>query len=427
MPMGEGTGSTSGLRFNPRYSAEELEEDSNTGREDSEERAKHNAKKQEKQEKRARLLQGIQHLQIKIPQQNKEDEERPTEEAGELAGQVGQADAIDGANPRANGQGMGVMTGEPMDLAFDVIKKKSKDEPKYDRDKPQPTTTIDTVRARQRAERGRKRSKGKKTLETVKNKRRKREGKPLRTGSKRNTKGVTRQRAGTQAGLLSPAYSRMSPIYSRYVSQFTGRGQRYARPAIAFANPRAKAAQRQRDETREQQPTQDLAPPIPTITTESRVPHARRGSPEHRDALLGPKKIHTPRKPKTPMGAEHSQATDLAMGGSSPLGDSAVLASLEFIKKGPIGDYLRARASRPRMTHADKIEYRRLVAKLEKLLRGLRKADASLDPAPDGPTPNAHRRMTSSPTGATESDPDDDPTMWGAHAYGLYVRRGGMT
>ncbi len=75
MPMGDGTGSTSGLRFNPRYSAEELEEDSIVGREDSEERAKHEAKKQEKQEKRARLLQGIQHLKIKIPQQNKEDEE----------------------------------------------------------------------------------------------------------------------------------------------------------------------------------------------------------------------------------------------------------------------------------------------------------------------------------------------------------------
>lgn len=129
MPMGDGSGSAGNLRFNPRYSAEELEEDSITGREDSEERAKHNAKKQEKQEKRARLLQGIQHLQIKIPQQNKEDEERPTEEAGELAGQVGQADAIDGANPRANGQGMGVMTGEPMDLAFDVIKKVKKTNP----------------------------------------------------------------------------------------------------------------------------------------------------------------------------------------------------------------------------------------------------------------------------------------------------------
>ena len=121
--MGGERGSTSGLRFNPRESAEEIEEDSSVGREDSEERDIHEAKKEHEQEKRARLLQGIQHLQIKIPQQNSEDEERPQEEAGQV-GQLGQADAIDGANPRANGQGMGVMTGEPMDLAFDVIKKK---------------------------------------------------------------------------------------------------------------------------------------------------------------------------------------------------------------------------------------------------------------------------------------------------------------
>ena len=34
--------------------------------------------------------------------------------------------------------------------------------------------------------------------------------------------------------------------------------------------------------------------------------------------------------------------------------------------------------------------------------------------------------MTSAPTGPTETDPEDDPTMWGTHPYDLYVRRGGM-
>ena len=421
MPMGDGTGSTAGLRFNPRYSAEELEEDSIVGREDSEERAKHNAKKQEKQEKRARLLQGIQHLQIKIPQQNKEDEERPTEEAGELAGQVGQADAIDGANPRANGQGMGIMTGEPMDVAFDSIKKKD-EPPKYDTDKPQKTTTIDTVRARQRASKGRKK-KGTKTLETVKNKRKKKAGRKLKTGATRTPGSVTGTMAGVRASMLSPAYSRMNAAFPRYVSQFTGR----TRPKIAYYDPRQKEAEARRGEQRQMMPTQPVTPSIPTETTESRKPHAIRGAPKYRDALLGPKKTHTPRLPDTPMGAEHSKAHDLASGGASALDESSILASLEFIKKGVLGDYIRGRASRPRMSHSDKIEYRRLVAKLEKLLRGLtRKADASLDPAPDGPTPNAAPRTTSAPTGATETDPDDDPTMWGTHAYGLYTRRGGL-
>ena len=421
MPMGDGTGSTAGLRFNPRYSAEELEEDSIVGREDSEERAKHNAKKQEKQEKRACLLQGVQHLQIKIPQQNKEDEERPTEEAGELAGQVGQADAIDGANPRANGQGMGVMTGEPMDIAFDAIKKKD-GPPKYDTDKPQKTTTIDTVRARQRASKGRKK-KGTKTLETVKNKRRKKAGRRLKTGATRTPGSVTGTMAGVRASMLSPAYSRMDAAYPRYVSQFTGR----TRPKINYSDPRQKEAEARRGEQRQMMPTQPVTPSIPTETTESRKPHAIRGSPKYRDALLGPKKTHTPRVPDTPMGAGHSKDYDLSTGGASALDESSILASLEFIKKGVLGDYIRGRASRPRMSHSDKIEYRRLVSKLEKLLRNLtRKMDASLDPAPDGPTPNAAPRMTSAPTGATETDPDDDPTMWGAHAYGLYTRRGGL-
>ena len=34
--------------------------------------------------------------------------------------------------------------------------------------------------------------------------------------------------------------------------------------------------------------------------------------------------------------------------------------------------------------------------------------------------------LSSNPTGATDVDPDDDATRWGAHPYDLYVRRGGI-
>ena len=399
MPQGEGTGSTAGLRFNPRYSAEELEEDSQMGREDSEERAKHDAKKQHEQEKRARMLQGLQHLKIKIPQQNQEDEERPTEEAGEI-GQMGQADAIDGANPRANGLGMGVMTGEPMDVAFDSIKKK--DEPKYDRSKPKKTTTIDTVRARQRAEKGRKSRKEKtKTLESKKRTRKRKSGNPLRVDTGQNPGSYTGVMGAHRATQPSMQYSRQTRTIPSYLSLFSGRSG----AKTAYADPRGREAESQRSDIGAHQPTQRITPSIPTMRIDSRVAHAPRGSAQHRDALMGPKKTHTPRKPDTPMGAEHSSAHDLAAGGASPF--SSLLA------KG--------------MSIRDKQEYRRLVQKLEKLLRGLtRKMDASLDPAPDGPTPNAGPRQTSAPTGATETDPDDDPTMWGTHAYGLYARRGGI-
>jgi hypothetical protein len=75
----------------------------------------------------------------------------------------------------------------------------------------------------------------------------------------------------------------------------------------------------------------------------------------------------------------------------------------------------------------DRIEYRQLIDSLNHLLRRLmRKADASSDDPPTNSSPNADRRMTSAPTGATEADPEDDPTMWGAHPYDLYVRRGGI-
>mgnify|MGYP003672370115 FL=1 len=454
--MGGERGSTSGLRFNPRESAEEIQEDSSVGREDSEERALHDAKKQQEQEDRAKIIQGIQHLKIKIPQQNAEDEERPTEEAGELAGQVGQADAIEGANPRANGSGMGVMTGEPMDMAlrllkdetdeerrereiqayraeaekyeaamaedkaatdawladqqkdasepmdeaFDSIKKK--DEPKYDTDKPKKTTTIDTVRARQREKKGRKRRSGKTvTIESKKKTRKSKAGNPLRVDTGLNPGGYTGVMASHRASQPSVQYSSQTQTRPNYLSLFSGR----SKPKTSYSDPRGREAESQRADMAATQPTQRITPSIPTVRADSRIVHAPRGSAEHRDATMGPKKTHTPRKPDTPMGEGHSKAHDLASGGAS------MFAPL--LAKGQSG--------------INRHEYRRIVQKLEKLLRNLtNKMDASLDPAPDGPTPNAGPRMTSAPTGATETDPDDDPTMWGAHAYGLYTRRGGL-
>ena len=398
--MGGERGSTSGLRFNPRESADEIQEDSSVGREDSEERALHDAKKQQEQEERAKIIQGIQHLKIKIPQQNAEDEERPTEEAGEMAGQVGQADAIEGANPRANGSGMGVMTGEPMDIAFDSIKKK--DEPKYDTDKPKKTTTIDTVRARQREKKGRKRRSGKTvTIESKKKTRKSKAGNPLRVDTGLNPGGYTGVMASHRASQPSVQYSSQTQTRPNYLSLFSGR----SKPKTSYSDPRGREAESQRADLAATQPTQRITPSIPTVRADSRIVHAPRGSAEHRDATKGPKKTHTPRKPNTPMGAGHSKAHDLASGGAS------MFAPL--LEKGQSG--------------INRHEYRRIVQKLEKLLRDLtNKMDASLDPAPDGPTPNAGPRMTSAPTGATETDPDDDPTMWGAHAYGLYTRRGGL-
>ena len=163
MMVGGPEGSTAGMRFNPRESAEELQDDSSVGREDSEERARHDAKKREEQDERAKKLQGLQHMKIKIPQKDPEDEEdsqvKQQAELGQLTGQVGQSEAIDGANPRggggAGGFNMLMSSSRFIDEAFDMIRKK-RGEPKFDDEKPKKTTTIDTVMARGRAKKGKR-------------------------------------------------------------------------------------------------------------------------------------------------------------------------------------------------------------------------------------------------------------------------------
>jgi hypothetical protein len=80
------------------------------------------------------------------------------------------------------------------------------------------------------------------------------------------------------------------------------------------------------------------------------------------------------------------------------------------------------------LSGADITELKMLIRELRRMLRsgGLKKAgleDAEHDD--ERPTPNSHRLTTSSPTGATEIDPDDDPRFWGAHPIGLLSPRRG--
>lgn len=117
-----------------------------------------------------------------------------------------------------------------------------------------------------------------------------------------------------------------------------------------------------------------------------------------------------------------TEATSLAGGAGGVGATDAILASEEFLK---------ARAQRVKLTNRisprDRIEYRQLIDQLNHLLRRMmRKEDKSMQGATEGATDNASGGLTSAPTGATETDPDDDATRWGAHPYDLYVRRGGL-
>ena len=115
-----------------------------------------------------------------------------------------------------------------------------------------------------------------------------------------------------------------------------------------------------------------------------------------------------------------SEATSLA-GGAGGIGASdAILASEEFLHK-------RAQKVKLSLSPRDRLEYRRLVDQLNHLMRRMmRKEDKSMQGAEEKSSPNSSGGLTSAPTGATETDPEDDATTWGAHAYDLYTRRGGI-
>jgi len=403
MMVGGPEGSTSGLRFNPRQSAEELEDDSSVGREDSEERARHDAKKREKQEKRAKMMQGLQHMKIKIPQKDPEDEEdsqmKQQAELGQMTGQVGQSEAIDGANPNASGLGANIMLStDYIDEAFEMIRKK-RDAPKFDTDRPQKTTTIETVRARDRAKTGKKRKSRKNiTLESEKRKRRRKgSGAPLKAGNVRSPAAMTSMASARAGYMMSPGYTYRQRTAPRILTSSTGR----SRAKQSYPDPRQREAEAMRQQVRQSQPTQDITPPVPTITPKSRLTRGPRGRGRAKPHM---KALRQPRTAATPMGQEMTEETSLA--------DSILSKGRQKVNLG--------------ISARDKLEYRALIDKLNKLLRDLmRKNDKSMDGV-DGPSPNSSGGLTSNPTGATETDPDDDATRWGAHAYDLYVSRGGL-
>jgi hypothetical protein len=410
------------MRFNPRQSAEELQDDSSVGREDSEERARHDAKKREDQDKRAKMMQGLQHMKIKIPQKDLEDEEdspiKEQSELGQMTGQVGQSEANAGANPRASGMaGTNIMLSNNfIDEAFDLIRKK-RDKPAFDTEKPKRTKTVEDVKQRRRGLKGgRRRKRGDVRVEDKKRKRAKKgSGRPLRSG------------AGRRPALASTFTSSRAP-YTSFGTGYTY-GQRTApqrlpgftgrsRAKRSYPDPRQREHEADLQQYRQNLPLLDTSPQTPTKTATQRLSTPIRGR--------GRKKPHSkamrqPKQTDTPGGKIMSEATSLAGGGGGGIGSTdAILASEEFLHK-------RAQKVKLSISPRDRIEYRRLVDQLNHLMRRLmRKEDKSMQGATDGPSPNSSGGLTSSPTGATETDPEDDATTWGAHAYDLYTRRGGI-
>tara|TARA_R110002020_G_scaffold448079_1_gene660752 strand:+ start:170 stop:475 length:306 start_codon:yes stop_codon:yes gene_type:complete len=76
---------------------------------------------------------------------------------------------------------------------------------------------------------------------------------------------------------------------------------------------------------------------------------------------------------------------------------------------------------------ADIAEFKNMLREVKRLLAGLKKGYDGEGEDGEKPSPNAHRKQTSAPTGATEVDDDwGAPQDWGTHPYGLYIGRRGQ-
>tara|TARA_Y100001938_G_scaffold143267_1_gene215775 strand:+ start:418 stop:1680 length:1263 start_codon:yes stop_codon:yes gene_type:complete len=414
---GEGNrGSSSGLRFNPREAPEFIEEDRTHAMGDQREQEKTNAKKLKDKDERKNKLAGLHHLKVKVEQRDPEpfDSQEQVGEQASLTGPPGMSQAF----PPGGGLGGGalVQTGEPMDMAFEMLKGKKKDH----------TVTIESEKRKERSKKGaRSRKKKGPTIEAIRHKRKRGRGGPL---------SVFTRHPGTYSGTVRGARATVGqtpgviPLGSTTGPRFRGTGQQ--RPSLAAPDPRRREAEIARSRKSKEIVTQPVTPPIPFQTgqppralVENPAPGAKRNT-----ALTGPSEIRQPRTADTPGGAETTRASQLATGKTGP---KPVMA------KGKIGDALTTMAAhtlgglmaRPKraFSQADVADIKTLLQRLKRIMKSDEFQKSFYDGKGDGEksSPNAHPRQTSAPTGATEADPDDDPTLWGAHPIGLLAPRRG--
>lgn len=190
---------------------------------------------------------------------------------------------------------------------------------------------------------------------------------------------------------------------------------RQTRSLTYGADPREKEARSVYSAVKREQPMADVVPTIPFQTGKPpEIKIQRDMPPPPKDtATKGPKKLGKPKQPKVPGGKAKSPT--LAKGKGLRALASGVLSSLKDTSR------------RGSFTHADIAEIRSLLGRLKRITKSdeFHKSFYNQKGDAEGPSPNAHPRQTSHPTGATEADPDDDPTMWGAHPIGLLAPRRG--
>ena len=436
---GEATaGSTSGLRFNPRAAPEFVEEERNLGRDDPESKQAYDEKKRGAAEKRQKAMAGLQHLKIRVQDMKDKGEFDSQEGSTELSDLTGPASStgspLDVAVGAKTGTGSSMSDGgggigrevnsfgffrSEVAVVSDILKETEtlEDKPKRRNRERRRDETLETVVARQAGEKSAKRRQGMDaTTETFKQRQSRKEGRPLRTHTGRNPSKYTTVVGRTKELVGDTADSQGPRLTGK---RYKGEGGSRNPPFIAMPDPREKQSRAARRVVEQSQPTQPATPPAAFQTGHIASREVRQEAGQkptkQNTAHKGPPKIRAPPQTKTPMGAKFGRQ---GMGGkhkSSPFADS-ILASEDVGK------------ARGKLSSADVTEFKWVLREMRDLLRNrMRKASETEGHKDDQhkPSPNAHRKQTSSPTGATETDPDEDPRYWGAHPYGLLVGRRG--
>jgi len=419
-------GSTSGLRFNPREAPEFTEEDRNLGRDDPESKEREDEKKRKEKEAREKKIHGLHHLNLKIPKKRgaRGDNQRNDEELSEMTGAVSSTgypvDVASGAKT-GGGSAMGgpnIMTGIPLDISGDIISKRAMSRVK---------SGIKTIENKLQSDRHKKSTRKQKQMGKDVITARHNNSTRLNVHNTRNPERINRIRLGTGKRTLSSKHLPKTVVLTR------GRHRGGKRLLTAQDNPQKRLQKTHRSQASRMGVT-GLGYTIPTpfaaggsLGTGSGNTFASANSLKKRNtALHGPTILRGPKQPGVKGGMQNliAQPQITAPSATATATASPLLASSYDDPESYLQDMLLKGA----LSGADITELKMLIRELRRMLRsgGLKKAgleDAEHDD--ERPTPNSHRLTTSSPTGATEIDPDDDPRFWGAHPIGLLSPRRG--
>ena len=418
-------GSTSGLRFNPREAPEFVEEDRTYARGDEpEKKVLEEEKKRREKEHRQKKITGLQHVTLtsKKTRRGERDDARNDEELSEMTGPASSTgyplDVASGAKT-GGGSAMGgapvnIMTSDDRLAPFDVLRKKvferKNDAEPLRVDKPFQSTMgqpgVMTERPKdETTEQARFRSD------------------PTKRRGKLRVFGRNPNKHSTISGLAKRTVEALKNSFFNRITQLRLRGS--GRPKISW-DPRAKNSSIMFQDSQRRLPVTDTNPTIPFQSgrREKNLNHGGRGRSLYRHF----KALMTPRKPRVPMGMGHSKALEspTAPPKGPNLGRRMSHINFNLGAPRPVAKSLDTIA-KAQLSQTDISEFKWLIRELRRILRGasLFKSLEDAEHDEERPTPNAHRLTTSSPTGATEVDPDDDPRYWGSHPIGLLVARRG--